>query len=51
MDPHTKLIVNAIMRDNDPPAVGRYLGADGDPNGKHRDGTPASVEAAFHGCI
>eukprot|EP01043_Picozoa_sp_COSAG02_P009205 COSAG02_NODE_308_length_25072_cov_20.906925_19_plen_362_part_00 len=41
-----KLISNAIGDDNDPPAVGRYLGADGDPNCKDRYGCPALVAAA-----
>eukprot|EP01043_Picozoa_sp_COSAG02_P050424 COSAG02_NODE_5182_length_4563_cov_4.094982_1_plen_167_part_10 len=47
MDP-TELIWNAIER-NDPPAVGRYLGADGDPNCKNILGDPALVVAARFG--
>eukprot|EP01043_Picozoa_sp_COSAG02_P011381 COSAG02_NODE_418_length_22698_cov_7.471127_9_plen_132_part_00 len=43
------LIRHAIRDDNDPPAVRRYLGADGDPNGKARGGCPALVAAAVCG--
>ena len=48
MDPN-KLCWEAIWYNDDPPAVGRFLHAQGDPNSKDSDGAPLLVQAAYKG--
>ena len=49
MDPIYKLCDEAICKKDDPPAVGRFLHAQGDPNSKNIHGAPLLVLAANNG--